>query len=77
MATTNPQLQPHTPPDADQPSDEDIFRDSLRDAIVLVTKLAPVCPNVEDLVGLMKLATENDGQLRLLMDKVIPLRLRK
>ena len=46
------------------------FRESLKDLIVIVEKLAPYCQNIEDLVGMAQLALDNDGQLRLLMKQV-------
>jgi hypothetical protein len=46
------------------------FRDALKDSIVLIEKLAPLCSNVEELVGLMRLAMSNDGQCTLLMKVV-------
>lgn len=43
------------------------FLSSLEDLIAIADKLAPFCKMTEELIGMAKLATENDGQLRLLM----------
>lgn len=56
---------------------EDSFRESLKDMIVVVRKLAPHCKNLEDLLGMAQLATTNQGQLRFLMNEIQPLRLRQ
>lgn len=47
------------------------FRDSLKDLLVIVPKLIPFCGNINDLVSMVQLALENDGQLRLLMSLVV------
>lgn len=46
------------------------FRNSLDDIVAVAEKLLPFCHTVEDLIGMAKLATKNDGQLRLLMGMV-------
>lgn len=47
------------------------FRASLEDLSVVAEKLLPVCPATADLLGMVRLAMENDGQLRLLMATVL------
>ncbi len=44
-----------------------LFKDGLQDAIAIVTKLAPICDNFKDLVGMCELALSNDAQAKLLM----------
>ena len=56
---------------------DDDFRDDLRVVIAVVTKLAPHCKSVEDLVGLCELGLKNEGQLDLLLNLVAPLSFRK
>lgn len=53
------------------------FRDNLRDVDAVVRKLAPLCRDVNDLLGMIGLALVNDGQLALLLREVAPVRLRK
>lgn len=43
------------------------FRESLKDLIIIVEKLAPYCQSLEDLVGVASLALENDGQAKMIM----------
>ncbi len=52
------------------------FRSSLEDSIAVIRKLSPHCTSVDDLVGVLNLALENDGQLTLLMREVFPVQLR-
>lgn len=59
-----------SPRRATQEELEESFRSSLNDLIVLADKLSTHCKSVGDLIGMAKLATENDGQLRLLMATV-------
>ena len=49
---------------------EDKFRESLEDVLVVCDRLAPVCRSVEELIGMLRLAVENDAQLRTLMGKI-------
>jgi hypothetical protein len=63
---------PSTQPD---PTPEDRFRELLRDVISIIEKLAPHCSSISDLVGMARLAIENDGQCRLMMDKCSPIQL--
>jgi hypothetical protein len=50
-----------------KPNVEDSFRSSLQDVVTISEKLAPHCASVEEMTGMIKLALDNDGQLRLLM----------
>lgn len=52
-------------------SAEDQFRGELKDAAVLIAKLEPYCKTIEELLSVVNLAVENDGQLRLLMPLVL------
>lgn len=45
----------------------DQFRSSLEDIVAIAEKLAPYCKTADELIGMSKLAIENDGQLRLLL----------
>ena len=47
------------------------FRDALRDVLETTRKMAPYFSSVDDLVDAMELALVSDGQLRLLMGKVL------
>lgn len=53
-----------------QPNQNDAFRDNLNDVIAIVQKLGDVCQDLPELLGICKLALENDAQLRLLMERV-------
>lgn len=61
---------------ADEPV-EDRFRSALQDVVVIVRKLAPLCKDIEELVGLAQSALENDGVLHLLLREVTPLQMKK
>lgn len=50
---------------------EQSFRESLKDVVAVVQKLAPHCNGFDDLIGMVELAINNDGQLHLLMNTVI------
>ena len=50
---------------------EESFRSSLEEIIVISEKLTPYCNTVQDLIGMAKLALDNDGQLKLLMASVL------
>ncbi len=52
---------------------EQAFRDDLESVIAVLEALAPDCDSADDLVEVLRLALRNDGQLRLLMKKVMPL----
>ena len=59
--------------DARRPATEETeasFRSSLEDVVTITEKLSPYCRTVEDLLGMVRLALENDGQLHLLMGLV-------
>ena len=43
------------------------YRSSLQDVIVVAQKLSPYCKTVDELLSMVQLALENDGQLRLLI----------
>ena len=58
------------------PTFEEQLRETIRETVVVLEKLAPICGNVNELRGLLVLALENDGQLALLIDKLSPLRTR-
>lgn len=46
---------------------ESSFRESLGEVAAILEKIAPFCQTTEDAIGLIKLGTSNDAQLRLLM----------
>jgi hypothetical protein len=48
------------------------FRSALQDVLETTRKLAPYFNSVDDLVDSLELALVSDGQLRLLMNKVLP-----
>lgn len=50
-----------------KPSIEETFRSVLEDLAAVAERLEPTCKTTEELIGVAKLALENDGQLRLLM----------
>lgn len=62
-----------TPP---EPTFEEQLRETIRETVVVLEKLAPMCNNVDELRGMLVLALGNDGQLALLVDKLSPLRTR-
>ncbi len=45
----------------------DEFRDSLLEVAACLDKLAPFCKTIVEMIDMIKLATESDGQLRLLI----------
>ncbi len=47
------------------------FRSLLEDVGPLIASLAPLCQNMAELVSMVELAVINDGQLRLLMERVL------
>lgn len=53
-----------------KPTAEEVFRSSLEDVIAISEKLSPICESVDDLIGIAKLALDNAGQLRLLMQQM-------
>lgn len=56
---------------ADKATQEEGFRRSIEDVILIVNKLHPVCSTFEDLVGVLELSLNNDAQLKLLMQQVL------
>lgn len=58
------------PPVNKQEELEEGFKSVISDVIPIIQKLAPLCSNYDELVGMLSLALENQAQLRLLM-KVI------
>lgn len=48
------------------------FRGALQDVLETTRKLAPYCNSVDDLIDMLELALTNDGQLRMVMGKIIP-----
>lgn len=46
---------------------EEAFRYGLEGAVEIAERLLPFCHTVEDLIGVAKLALDNEGQLRLLL----------
>ena len=53
---------------------EDKIRETFRETIVVLEKLAPTCGSVDELREMLIFALKNDGQLALLIDKISPLR---
>ena len=47
------------------------FRSSLQDVAAVARSLAPYCRGIEELVGMVELALDNSGQLRMLMERVL------
>jgi hypothetical protein len=55
---------------ADKQNELEVFKDGLEDLIVVLTALAPLCEKTTDLISVLRLATENDGQSKLLMKQI-------
>ena len=55
----------------DKQNVEQSFRESLEDILRVAEKLLPYCQTVEELIGMVKPALENDAQLRLLIQVVM------
>lgn len=55
---------------SDKINPEDAFRDNLKDLLVVAQRLSSLVRNVEDLVGIITLALDNDGQLQMIMSLV-------
>ncbi len=49
---------------------EDAFRESLRDSAVIIDTLAEHCSGFADMIGMIQLGAQNDGQLRMIMSIV-------
>lgn len=47
---------------------EEQFRESLKDALVILKSLAPYCTSFDDLAFMVETGTVSDGQMRLLME---------
>lgn len=60
-----------------EPTTEMKFRESLEDTVIILRKLAPLCKDVDELIGMMELAMSNDAQLSLLIREVFPVKLRR
>ncbi len=60
----------------EEASVEDSFRESISDAIAILEGLAPSCNSLEEMVDILKLAEKNSSQLSLIMQKVMPVRLK-
>lgn len=60
-------------PEAKPAAPEDRLRQAIADTVQVVEKLFPKVKNVDDLLPILRLALENDGQLRLLMSDFAPL----
>ena len=43
------------------------FRESLADLVTICEKLLPYCDDIAELLGMVRLALENDGQLKIIM----------
>ena len=48
------------------------FRSSIKDLLTIAEKLTPFCERTADMVQMLELAIENDGQLNFLMFTVLP-----
>jgi len=51
-------------------SQEQAFRESLQDVVVVVEKMLPLCPSSSDLLDILALALANEAQLRLVLQQV-------
>lgn len=51
----------------DKLTQEEAFREHLADLLAIATKMAPLCQTVDELVGVLNLALENDAQVRILI----------
>ena len=64
------------PPEEPVVDPREQYRSSLEDTILLLKKLGPTCGDLEELIGVLELATKNDSQLQLILQMVAPTRLR-
>lgn len=55
----------------DKPSTEESFRESLKDVLAIIQRMAPHCGSLEELAETVKLGLENDVHLRLLLSVVM------
>ncbi len=53
-----------------QESVEESFKSTIEDLVLISTKLKPFCESIQDLIGMLNLALENNGQLKLLINLV-------
>ncbi len=54
-----------------QDAEEAKFQESLLDAAAVVERLSPFCETTSEMQGLLQLAFENKGQLRMVMSVVL------
>lgn len=52
------------------------YRSSIEDTIGLLKGIGPLCSSIDQLIDMLRLATENDSQLHLILRHVEPPRLR-
>ena len=46
---------------------EEVFRQGLQAVVEVARKLSPYCQTVDEMVGMVELALENDAQLKILL----------
>ena len=66
-----------TPQQPEPVTPDEAARLILADTVKVLRGLAPVCRTLEELIQLCEVAQTNDGQLRLLRDRIAPLELRQ
>ena len=49
---------------------EEGFRESLKDFVTVSKALSPICHSTDELIQIVELALENDGQLKIIMGMV-------
>lgn len=54
----------------DAKTNESDYRKAVEDTVAIAAAMAPYCERVDDLVGMLNLALENDGQLKWLLKTV-------
>ncbi len=54
-----------------QQEGEEAFRESLKDVVLVIEKLSPLVERTDDLAGMLRLAIQNSGQLRLVIEMVL------
>ncbi len=47
------------------------FRESMKDSVAILTRLSSLTSDVQDLLGMLTLAVDNDAQLNLLMKLIL------
>lgn len=55
----------------DQKQAEEALRSDLESSLVILKTLEPYCSNVKQLIGMLEVALNNDGQLRFLWSKFV------